>query len=385
MPSRSLGALLGPLLLVACAEEQLPPKPPAPPPVSFTMQQAIVTNKEVGTEQELQKKGERALMEQHWQDAIDAYKALLAADPNGPHAAEYLFSLALAEEGLQDRPAARDSFLLLATKYPGSPNARAALVRAATLDAFLEDWNALAAIGGTILARSDIDDIDKMVGLGARGLANVELGNVRAASKDINDGLDLADRHHYGAQDVVPIAVGQLRFALGELRRKASEQITFDPLPPDFVERLEERSQGLLQAQEAYASAVHSVDPHWASMSGYHIGEMYRALHRDLMQIPPPKEAKTEKQKQLFFAFMHVRYRVLLEKGLAQIEQTIALADRMKDSSPWIARARETKTEIETALADEKAQLEKMPFKEEDMKAAIEGLKKSAAKASGGK
>jgi hypothetical protein len=299
-----------------------------------------------------------------------------------PHAAEYLFDLALAEEGVDDRTGARDSFLALATKFPSSPNARTALIRAASLDAFLEDWPALASIGDAILARPDAGDIDRLVGLGARGLANVELGNDRVASKEINDGLDLADQHHYGAEEVLPVAVAQLRFALGELRRTRSEQIHFDPLPPDFVDRFEERSQGLLQAQEAYAMAVRSVDPHWASMSGSRVGAMYRALHRDLMQVPPPREAKTERQKQLFFAFMHVRYRVLLQKGLAQLEQTLALADRMKDSSPWIARAREAKTEMETALADEKAQLDRMPFKEADMTAAIEEMRK---KANGGK
>ncbi len=346
------------------------------------MKPAIVTASDVTTEEELKGRGERALLEQRWQEAADAYKTLLAADPSGPHAAEYLFDLALAQEGLEDRPAARDSFLLLATKYPTALNARAALVRAESLDAFLEDWHALVAIGDTILARTDLDDIERIIGLGARGLANVELGDDRAASRDINDGLDLADRHHYGAADVLPVAVSQLRFALGELRRIRSERIRFDPLPPDFVDELEERSRGLLEAQEAYAMAVRSIDPHWASMSGYRVGEMYRTLHRDLMQIPPPKAAKTERQKQLFFAFMHVRYRVLVEKGLAELEQTLALADRMNDSSPWIARAREAKAEMETALADEKAQLERMPFSEAAMNEAIERMKK---KANGGK
>ena len=383
----ALAALLLTLvpLVGGCAESPAPPPKLPQAPVNFSMKEAIVTSQDVATEEELRRRGEKALLEQRWQDAVDAFKTLVAADPNGPHASEYLFNLALAEEGLQDRTAARDSFLSLATRFPTAPNARVALVRAASLDAFLEDWKALAAIGDTILGRSDIDEIDRLVGLGARGLANVELGNDHPASKDINDGLDLADRHHYGATDVLPVAVAQLRFALGELRRTRSEQITFDPFPPDFVDRLEERSQLLLQAQEAYAMAARSADPHWASMSGFHVGAMYRNLHRDLMQIAPPKEAKTEKQKQLFYAFMHVRYRILLQKGLAQIEQTLALADRMQDSSPWIARAKEAKDEMETALADEKAQLARMPFKEEEMEAAIAGLiAEQRKKANGG-
>ena len=87
----------------------------------------------------------------------------------------------------------------------------------------------------------------------------------------------------------------QLRFALGELRRVRSERSSFDPLPADFLDKLEERCGGLLEAQAAYALAVRSIDPHWAAMSGYRVGEMYRVLHRDLMQIPPPARSKTDK------------------------------------------------------------------------------------------
>jgi hypothetical protein len=75
---------------------------------------------------------------------------------------------------------------------------------------------------------------------------------------------------------------------------------------------------------------------------------------------------------------MHLRYRNILQRGLKQIDQTIALGERMADTSPWLARAREAKAEMETAIADEKAQMDKMPFSEKEMEAAIEKLKKQS-------
>ena len=56
-------------------------------------------------------------------------------------------------------------------------------------------------------------------------------------------------------------------------------------------------------------------DPFFIAFGAFRVGEMYKALHRDLMAIPPTTQAKTEGQQQLFFAMMHVRYRVLLEKA----------------------------------------------------------------------
>src|SRR3981081_3218229 len=73
------------------------------PPSRVDAQQRIVTPDEVTTEAELVARGERALMEQRWQDAAIAYRTLLAADPSGPHASEYAFDLGLALEGLQER------------------------------------------------------------------------------------------------------------------------------------------------------------------------------------------------------------------------------------------------------------------------------------------
>lgn len=362
-------------------------QPTLGPPTHIDVQPSIVTPDEVTTESELETRGERALMEQRWKDAADAYRTLLAADPTGPRAPGRLFDLALSLEGLGERAKARDTFLDLAQRFPEGPKARAALLRAAALDATLEDWTALAVIGETLLVRTDIEDLDRIVALGARGLAGVELGALSDsasdvhASEDIHEGLDLADQLHYGERDVLPVAVAQLRFALAELRRVRSERIQFDPVPPDFLDKLDERCSGLLEAQAAYTQAVRSVDPHWATMSGYRVGAMYRALHRDLMRIPPPSTSKTERQRQIFYAFMHLRYRVLLEKGLREIDQTIALGERTSDSSTWIARARDEKTEMETALADEKAQIAAMPFTEQEVSKALELLGKKATAA----
>jgi tetratricopeptide (TPR) repeat protein len=368
-----LGAIAAALALQACAAQ---PPPPPLAPTHIDAQPRIVTADDVSTEAELVARGERALMEQNWQQAADAYTTLLAADPSRPQVPEWTFNLGLAYEGLQQREKARDTFLDLARKFPSIAKARPALVRAATLDAYLEDWPALEDIGQVLLARPDIDDVDRLVGFGARGLAKVESGDDLHASKDILDGLELADQLHYGDRDVLPVAVAQLRFALAEMRRVRSERVHLDPAMPDYLTKLEERCGGLLEAQAAYAQAVRSVDPHWATMSGYRVGEMYRGLHRDLMSIPAPAQSKTSKQQQIFFAFMHLRFRILLEKGLREIDQTIALGERTNDSSPWVARAKDSKLEMEKALEEEKAEIKRMPFTEDEVLKALELLQK---------
>jgi tetratricopeptide (TPR) repeat protein len=362
----------------------------APPPETartkgtvLVVPTAIITPSGTTTLPELQQKADSAFVAQKWKEAADAYELLLKADASGPNVPTYLFNAAMAHEGLGDQPGerqkARDRYRELAVRFPESANARLALVRAATLYAYLEEWPALAEIGDQILARKDIDDVDRMVGLGARALAKVEQGNDAGARRDILDGIDISDRTHYSSPEVLPVAAAQLRFAYGEMKRIQSERIKFNPLPSDFLAALEERSVLLLSAQEQYAIAVRSVDPHWAAMAGYRVGMLYRALHHDLMLIPMPDAMKTDRQKQMFFAFMHVRYRVLLEKGLRQMDEALKFDERMNESSIWRKRSEEAKREIEMAIADEKAQIAKFPFTEADIQRTLDDLTKQVA------
>ncbi len=211
-----------------------------------------------------------------------------------------------------------------------------------------------------------------MTGLGARGLGEVEKGEIDAAAKDIEDGLDIVERDHYGALNRLPVPAAQLRFALGELRRARSEEISLNPPGDDFLAKMDARCSLLLSAQNAYSDAIRSVDPHWAAMSGYRVGEMYRRLHHDLMAIPPVAKAKTERDQQLHFGMMHLRYRVLLEKGIEMMRRTLALADKTADTSAWVKRTEEAKVEMERAVDDEKAQISALPFTEcEELRKAL--------------
>ena len=293
-----------------------------------------------------------------------------------------LLDLGLAYEGLDLREKARDRYHELAARFPNElrTRARRSLTNACAIHAYLEEWPALVDTATALLARADLDDVDRMTALGARGLGEVELGQTDTAARDIEDGLDIVERDHYGALNRLPVPAAQLRFALGELRRARSELISLDPPGNDFLAKMDSRCALLLSAQNAYADAIRSVDPHWAAMSGYRVGEMYRRLHHDLMQIPPVAAAKTERDKQLHFGMMHVRYRVLLEKGLEMMRRTLALADKTADTSAWVKRTEEAKGEMERAIEDEKSQIASLPFSEEELRKALDILEKKATR-----
>lgn len=348
----------------------------APPPKQVDAQNQIIGTRAEGTAKELLAKGENALLAQRWQEAVDAFEAVIAGDPTAANDPRVLYDLGLAYEGLGEREKARTRYREVSRRFPADPIAKHALAREASLDAYLEDWAALGEVGATILARTDIDPAERMLGLGARALARLDAKDEIGASRDIHEGLDLIDEHKFGMTGQLPVAAAMLKYANGELRRVRSEKISLNPPGNDFLQKLEARCALLLEAQSAYADAIRSIDLHWAAMSGYRVGEMYRTLHHHLMLIPSDGRAKTESDKQLFYAIMHVRYRVLLEKGVEMMKRTLALGERTGVASAWMKRAEDLQKEMLRSLEEEKAIIAKFPFTEEEVQKALEILKK---------
>ncbi len=359
------------LTLAACgggAQNVVPSTPPGP---TLRTQVQIITPNDAATEGELLLRGERALMVQKWREAADAFELLLKAEPSDPAmVASALLDLGFAFQGLGEYARARAFFEKRLAIGDTGPDARIARNRLLAVLAYLEEWAALGALADKTLTRTDLEPMDKMNALGARALSRVEAGDEAMASRDLQSGLDVLEEQHYGMGGRLPGPAAQLEFAQGEIRRARSEKISFVPVGDDFLTKMNVRCQGLIDAQASYADAMRSEDPFWATISGYRVGQMYRAIHRDLMTIPPTALAKTEKQKQIFFGIMHVRYRVLLEKGMEMLKRTYDFAVKNGDAQ-WVLRTAQGKHDMELALDEEKAVIASFPFSEEEIQGAL--------------
>jgi len=331
------------------------------------------------TDSELEARFEKArslLLAEKYKEAAPAFDALVRLSPDGAVAAPSLYNGALAHEGLGEREAAIARYSGLLQRFPQHAATRGALFRLSRLDAFLERWSDLVVVSDRVLALPDLTVIEAIEAHGQKALGLIEQDKLEDASHQVSIARDMIEEHRIGDAGAPPIELATVSFALGEVRRKKSEKISLVPVTPNFAEVLEQRCQALLDAQNAYTDAMRSLDAHWSAMAGYRVGQLYQALHRDVMAIPPTGKADTLKKKQLFEGAMRLRYRVLLEKGLKMMEGTVRIGQRTGEDSSWIHRADEAKRDIERALEDEKTALSKLPFTEAELTEALEKLKK---------
>ncbi|WP_437976569.1 tetratricopeptide repeat protein [Sorangium sp. So ce295] len=313
-------------------------------------------------------------------EAAPLFERLARLSPGGEVAPPSLFNAGLAHEALGDRALAAERYREVAQRFPDHAVARGALFRLARAAAALERWPELVEVSRRLLRLADLSVLEAIEARGALALGLVEQDLVEEAARQVALARDLIEEHRLGESGKPPIELAQVSFALGEVRRRRSEAITFVPVPASFAEALERRCQGLLDAQSAYTEAMRSLDAHWSAMAGYRIGQLYKELHRDVMLVPPPRSADTPRERQLFEGAMRLRYRVLLEKGQKMLAGTVRLGDRTGESSAWVLRARDAQREIELALADEQAALARLPFTEAELLAALDALKTAAPK-----
>lgn len=345
-----------------------------PEPEAIVATPVVVTKEEASNVAEMFDRAFRLLSNGEAVEAAKLFDMIVEADITGFHAPTAAFNAGLAWESAGERQEALVRFRDALRRAPDDQVGKMAGIRTARLVGHLERWGELSETADLLLARNDLTLVDRIEALGAKALALVESDQVDAAERPLLEARDLIESMRLGDGGQLPTAVAQVQFALGELRRSRSEQIGFVPLPANFSDALERRCQGLLDAQAAYTDAMRSFDPHWAAMSGYRVGQLYQRLHADILAIAPPVQADTPEKRALFEGAMRLRFRVLLEKGLKMMDHTVSLGERTGQGDAWIDRARTARDELMRSLAEEKARLEQLPYREEDLKRALDDL-----------
>jgi tetratricopeptide (TPR) repeat protein len=375
-----LAPLLGTLAALACgaSAEQKPARVAGVEPSNTTqVPTTYVTPDDAGMIKTRFEEANTLLMSNKLVQAAAAFDRITQLEPRGSYAPASLYNAGYAYEQAGQRREALDRFDRLASSFPEAEEARPALARTNGILAYLEDWPRLQATSERLLARPDLSPVERIEALGAHAVGLVEQGEVDKAALSVSRALSLIEDNGLSDAGKLTVGVAQAYFALGEVRRLRSEQLTFTPVPPDFADVLEKRCQGLLDAQDAYSSAMRAYDAHWSAMAGYRVGQLYQQLHRDIMQIAPPATAKTQQQKALFEGAMQLRYRVLLEKGLKMMDRTLAMAERTGEASGWVNRSREAKRDLERTLDQARASVARLPYGEADLQRALDGLSSS--------
>jgi tetratricopeptide (TPR) repeat protein len=347
-------------------------------PTTIDVPRVIVTPSRTVTLDELFAEADRDAGNGRLESAARGFDRVAALEPTGPLAAEALFRAGDAHDTLGRHEAALERYRAVADRYASHGRARLATLRSVRLLAYLEDFEWAGRYADRLLAHRDLRPFESVVAHGGKALSLVAEGDDVRASAFVARGRDVVEREGLDLAGRLPVDLAPLYFALGEVQRLRAERIRFVPVPPDFGVALEQRCQLILDAQRAYSDTWRAYDAHWSTLAGFRLAEMYEKLHQELMTIPAPETADTSARRELFEGAMRLRYSVLLEKARTMMEHTITMADREKERSPWVERARQSLLDIRAAEQREQAALARLPYSRADLEGVLADLKKRA-------
>lgn len=263
MTSNHAVLLALPLLLLGCGGTTTPtPEHPeggagGKPPSELVQQVDRVTVAGYSTAELVQQleHARSLLLVDDFDQAAEAFDRLmrLATDPAFVALAAY--NSAMAYEGLGKRELAIARYRKLVDDHADQSVSKSGLLRLARLLGRMERWGDLDQAATKLLARTDLVLIDRIEAHGARTLALVEQGLIDEAAIQLGKATALIDQNAIGRTGTPPVQLAQVSFAEGEIRRIRSESIKLVPVPPNFVEVLEARCQGLLDAQREIGRA----------------------------------------------------------------------------------------------------------------------------------
>jgi tetratricopeptide (TPR) repeat protein len=366
------------LAVLSCAAPRGASAPSVRSPTTIDVPRVVITPTRTLTLDELFAEADRDARRGQLDDAARGFDRVAALEPTGPLAAEALFRAGDAHDTLGHHEAALERYRAVADRHTAHVRARPASLRSVRLLTYLEDFAWAGRYADRLLTHSDLRPFEAIVAYSGKALSLVAEGDDARASAFVERGRNVVEREGLDLAGRLPVDLAPLYFALGEVQRLRAERIRFVPLPPDFGVALEQRCQLILDAQRAYSDTWRAYDAHWSTLAGFRLAEMYEKLHQELMTIPAPETADTSSRRDLFEGAMRLRYSVLLEKARTMMEHTVAMADREKERSPWVERARKSLLDIRTAEQREQAALAKLPYSRADLEGALAELKKKA-------
>ena len=375
--SRACSSLLLIALLLPAARRAaaaLAVAPPADP--HRRPSRVIVTPDEVATEPELAARGERALMEQRWQDAADAYRTLVAADATPAHLRVPLRPGARARGHADRERGARHVPRSGAALPRRAQGARGARPRGEPrrVPRGLEGPRRRSAT--RCCARSDLEDVDRIVALGSRGLARVELGEDGRASKDIFDGLELADSS----------TTARATCCRWRSRSCASRSASCGACVPSAslrpaAARLRRRS-----SRSAAAACSRRRRPtRWRCARSTRTGRRCRATASarctarctaTSCRFRRPRRRRPSSRSRCSSPSCTSATACCSRRACASSSRRWRSASAQPTPRPGSSARARPRRRCETALEDEKAQIARMPFTEAEVNAALDLLKK---------
>jgi tetratricopeptide (TPR) repeat protein len=347
-PWAPLFLLLG---LAGCVGAPVAPHPTEPlamPPLQVEGDAALARL----NAEELFAKGTSAYASREWARAAACFERLAVAFPESPHVVLAQYNAGLARERLGDWEEARQHFEAIANP-DGTGDALDAAFHLAEALYHLGRYPEASALLAHMAGRADLSVARRLEAEVQQGVCEVDDGRLDAGEKTLRQALALWNgaAEHDTLEDYFP---AQAQFFLGEIYRLHYVGVQLNPEQgaDELAKELEFKAELLLSAQGHYFRTIKIGNAYWATAAGTQIGSLYQDMYQQISDSRAPRELN-EEEARVYRQELRKRVRVLLTKAITVYESTLAAAERLGSSGPFVDRARESLERMKQLLLED--------------------------------
>jgi tetratricopeptide (TPR) repeat protein len=340
--------------LTGCAGVPVSPRPSetlAMPPLEVEGDAALARL----NAEELFARGTSAYASGEWARAAACFERLVVAFPDSPHLVLAQYNAGLARERMGDWEEAREHFLAIANPAGTGDGLDAAFHLAEALY-HLGRYGEGADLLARMANRADLPVARRLEAQVQQGVCEVEDGRLDTGEKTLRQALALwnAAGEHETLDDYFP---AQAQFFLGEIYRLhyAGVQLNPEQGADALGKELEFKAELLLSAQGHYFRTIKIGNAYWATAAGTQIGGLYQDMYQQISDSRAPSELN-EEEARIYRQELRKRVRVLLTKAITVYESTLAAAERLGSTGPFVDRARESLERMKQLLLADAAE-----------------------------
>ena len=296
-------------------------------------------------------RGNEAMAEDRYDDAIVSYEKLLSVFPDSQLASSAVYNIGLAYEGKGDYDNAIEQYRVLARDPKLEREAIDAHMRIGGILAQLKRWADAAQALRDVLSRTDLTHSNRIEAMARLGYVTLEQKDYTASEQVLREAIVYFEKLTTGLDTNYFIAMSH--YYLAHIAHRQFQALPMR-LPNEQLQKdFQAKTKLVNLAYDRYVSAVQIQHAYWATASGYQLSQIYKEFWDEIVRAPVPKDSMSAGAAELYPKELHKQVRVLLEKALNGHTQNVELAKAYRTSTTWSEASRKRAAEIADILARE--------------------------------
>lgn len=300
-------------------------------------------------------RGNEALTDQRWRDALAIYDEVVAQFPQSKLVGLAHYNAGQALEGMAAWDKAIARYRAAMTTSPTTRDSIDAHLRIGVLLSEQGRWGQAGALFEELLARTDLAPEDRIESMARMGYTLIEQKDYVRAEGVLSEAVEYYTRVARTAELDTNYYVAMSYYYLANIPHRRARAVPLrvtSTSDKELQKDLKAKRDLLGLAYDRYVVALQRRNPYWATAAGYQMSQMFAEFRDDVVTAPIPSNL-TPREAGFYRRALHDYMRTFLEKAMIGHTKNVELAEAYRASTEWSRASQNLAQQLADTVARE--------------------------------